>query len=172
MFALWFRKSKVRCCSSAAVSAFGSPVHLAWAALSLDLRQWHAWKCRNVARNVPMLALRKSIKNSTCAPKISMEMMWAISKSPPLMSHGSKSGDNVQTNVGTVGIFKGMLKMKISVRISLIQFWGAKAGIWHLGYVPFSSISDGHFHHYYLLIMLFSCTNPHIVACLIFCSHI
>ena len=91
---------------------------------------------------------------------------------PPLMSHGSKSGDNAQTNVGTVGIFKGMLKMKISVRISLIQFWGAKAGIWHLGYVPFSSISDGHFHHYYLLIMLFSCTNPHIVACLIFCSHI
>ena len=64
------------------------------------------------------------------------------------MSHGSKSGDNAQTNVGTVGIFKDMLKMKISVKISLIQFWGAKAGIWHLGYVPFSSISDGHFHHY------------------------
>ena len=85
---LWFRKSKVRCCSSAAVSAFGSPVHLAWAALSLDLRQWHAWKCRNVVRNVPMVALRKSIKNSTCAPKISMEMMWAISKSPPWWAMG------------------------------------------------------------------------------------
>ena len=164
---LWFRKSKVRCCSSAAVplSAASSP----------GMGCLEPWFKTVTRLEVPK---RGEERADGCTeeihqkiPRVPQRFPWrwcGQSRSPPPDEPWSKSGDNAQTNVGAVGIFKGMLKMKLVLESAWFNFGVRKLvfGIWAMCHFP--SISDGHFHHYYLLIMLFSCTNPHIVACLIF----